>query len=84
MQKSHEIDKIIYGLRAAWHFFAFLRAGEFPVQAGKHFDPAMHLTPRDVEVDLHSLPQNAGLLGKREMIFILWHTQLHMTIYGLL
>ena len=33
-----------------WIFFAFLRSGEFTVQASQ-FDASWHLTPRDISVD---------------------------------
>ena len=51
MQKPHDFDNIMLWAACCLAFFAFLRAGEFTIQAGERFDPSTHLTPRDIEVD---------------------------------
>ena len=48
MQKPHEINNIMLWAACC---LAFLRAGEFIIQAGEQFDPSTHLTPRDVQVN---------------------------------
>ena len=65
MQKCHEFDNIMLWAACCLAFFAFLRVGEFIVQAGEQFDPSTHLTPRDVEVDDLTKPSMLKVRIKR-------------------
>ena len=40
--------------------FGFLKLGKFTVDNGHQFDPTLHLTPRDIEVDSREDPSMAS------------------------
>ena len=56
-QKSSDHDYGMLWAAYCFHFFGFLRAGEFTVPTDSSFDPKAHLCHSDIEVDNSSVPQ---------------------------
>ena len=58
LRNLHEYDSIMGDVlpRLIW----ILRLGKFTVDNGHQFDPTLHLTPRDIEVDSREDPSMAS------------------------
>ena len=51
VRNASKYDQLLIWAACCIGFFAFMRSGEITVPEGTHFNPEIHLTPKDISVD---------------------------------
>ena len=51
VRNASKYDQLLIWAACSIGFFAFMRSGEITVPKGTHFNPEIHLTPKDISVD---------------------------------